>query len=52
VSRPLTSAHEKLGLFSKEDFTYHLATDTYQWPAGARLTFRFDTVERGRHIRY
>jgi transposase len=52
VSRPLTSANEKLGLFSKEDFTYNKATDTSQCPAGARLTFRFDTVERGRHIRY
>src|SRR5262249_30978304 len=51
VARPLTSAHEKLGRFSKEDFTDNLATDTYQCPAGARLTFRFDTVERGRHIR-
>lgn len=52
VSRPITSANEKLGLFSKDDFTYDQATDTYQCPAGAQLTFRFDTVELGRHIRY
>jgi len=26
--------------------------DTYQCPAGETLTFRFDTVEKGRHIRY
>ena len=52
VSRPITSANEKLGLFSKDDFTYDRTTDTYQCPAGARLTFRFDTVELGRHIRY
>jgi transposase len=52
VSRPITSANGKLGLFSKDDFTYDRATDTYQCPAGARLTFRFDTVELGRHIRY
>ena len=26
-------------------------TDTYQGPAGAQLTFRFDAVEHGRHIR-
>jgi transposase len=52
VSRPITSANGKLGLFSKDDFTYDKATDTYQCPAGARLTFRFDTVELGRHIRY
>jgi transposase len=52
VARPVTSANQKLGLFSKEDFTYDGATDTYQCPAGARLTFRFATVELGRHIRY
>ena len=28
------------------------ATDTYQGPAGARLTCRFDTVAHGRHLRY
>jgi transposase len=52
VTRPITSANQKLGLFSKEDFTYDVATATYQCPAGERLTFRFATVEQGRHIRY
>jgi transposase len=52
VARPITSANQKLGLFSKDDFTYEGATDTYQCPAGAQLTFRFATVELGRHIRY
>jgi transposase len=52
VPRPITSANEKLGLFSKDDFIYDKGTDTYQCPAGARLTCRFDTVEHGRHIRY
>jgi hypothetical protein len=51
VARPITSANQKLGLFSKDDFTSNGATDTYQCPAGARLTFRFATVELGRHIR-
>ena len=51
VARPITSANQKLGLFSKDDFTYDGATDTYQCPAGERLTFRFDAVEHGRHIR-
>ena len=49
--RPITSANEQLGLFRKDDFSYASATDTYQCLAGARLTFRFDTVELGRHIR-
>jgi hypothetical protein len=52
VPRPITSANQQLGLFSKDDFTYDRATDTYQCPAGERLTFRFATVELGRHIRY
>jgi transposase len=52
VARPITSANQKLGLFSKDDFIYDGATDTYQCPAGERLTFRFDAVEHGRHIRY
>jgi hypothetical protein len=52
VARPITSANEKLGLFSKDDFIYDKATDTYQCPASARLTFRFDAVEHGRHSRY
>ena len=52
IARPVTSANQKLGLFSKDDFTYDGATDTYQCPAGAQLTCRFATVELGRHIRY
>jgi Transposase domain (DUF772) len=52
VARPLTSANKKLGLFSKDAFPYDGATATYQCPAGARLTFRFETVELGRPIRY
>jgi transposase len=52
MPRPITSASKGLGLFSKEDFAYEAATDTYRCPAGEVLTFRFDTVELGRHIRY
>ena len=52
VARPITSANQQLGLFSKDDFTYDGATDTSQCPAGERLTFRFDAVEHERHIRY
>ena len=51
IARLVTSANQKLGLFSKDDFTYDGATDTSQCPAGAQLTFRFATVELGRPIR-
>ena len=50
-ARPITAAHKTRGRFGKEDFGYDRATDPYQCPAGARLTFRCDTVERGRHLR-
>jgi len=51
VARPITSANQKLGLFSKDDFTYDGAIDTSHCPAGERLTFRFATVEPGQPIR-
>jgi transposase len=52
VARPDTSANTKLGLFGKERFVYDPDTDTYRCPAGQTLTYRFDTVEKERHIRY
>lgn len=52
VPRPDTSANAKLGLFGKEQFVYDPGTDTYRCPAGQSLTYRFDTVEKERHIRY
>jgi hypothetical protein len=52
IARPITSANQKLGLFSKDDVTYEAATDTSGCPAGEVLSCRFDTVELGRHIRY
>jgi transposase len=52
VPRPETSANRKLGLYGKEQFHYDADSDTYRCPAGQTLTFRFDTVEKGRHIRY
>lgn len=52
VSKPLTSANTKLGLYGKEKFTYDPEKDCYRCPAGQELTYRFDTFELGRHIRY
>jgi transposase len=51
VARPITSANQKLGLFSKDACTSDGATDTSQGPAGERLTFRFAPVALGRHSR-
>jgi transposase len=52
VPKPSTSANTKLGLFGKERFSYDPQKDCYQCPAGEELTFRFETTELGRHIRY
>jgi Transposase DDE domain len=49
--RPITSATEQLGRFSKADVIDAKGPDTSQCPAGARLRCRFDPVEHGRHIR-
>ncbi len=52
VPKPNTSANRKLGLFAKEDFRYDQRKDCYRCPAGQRLTFRFQTRELDRDIRY
>jgi len=52
VAKPLTSANRKLGLYGKEKFKYDSHKDCYICPGGQELTYRFDTHEKGRHIRY
>jgi transposase len=52
VPKPSTSANTKLGLFGKERFTDDPQKDCYRCPRGEELTFRFETTELGRHIRY
>jgi transposase len=52
ISKPKTSVNRGLGLFAKEDFCYERRRDSYRCPAGKRLTFRFQTRELGRDVRY
>lgn len=52
VPRPLTSANQKLGLYTKEEFRYEAESDMYVCPADNALTFRFQTSEKGRPVRY
>jgi transposase len=52
VPKPSASANTKLGLLGKERFTDDPAQDCYRYPRGEALTFRFETTELGRHIRY
>jgi hypothetical protein len=51
VPRPLTSANEARGLYTKDDFRYDRARDLYCCPAGQELTFRTTTLELGRTIK-
>jgi len=51
VPRPLTSANETRGLFTKDDFAYDPAADLYRCPAGETLTYRTTTLELGRTIK-
>ena len=51
VPRPLTSANEALGLFTKDDFVYDSVSDSYRCPAGQSLSYRSTTLELGRTIK-
>ncbi len=52
VPKPQTSGNRKLGLFTKEDFTYEASRDCYRCPAGAVLTYRSTTVEGDRRYHH
>ena len=52
VPKPHTSRNQRKGLFTKDDFRYDPANDTYTCPDGAILTFRFQTKEKERETRY
>jgi transposase len=45
--KPLTSGAKADGRFGKQDFRYEPESDSYQCPAGERLTRRFSSVENG-----
>lgn len=52
IPKPQTSASRKRGLFSKEDFRYEQEHDCYWCPAGEKLVYRFQTIEKNREIKY
>src|SRR5258706_8229058 len=52
IPKPLTSVNKKRGLFTKQDFVYEEAKDCYRCPAGEELTYRYQSFEQGRQIRY
>jgi transposase len=52
IAKAETSANPAMGLFGKRDFTYDANKDVYLCPAGTELTYRFNTYELGRELRY
>jgi transposase len=52
IPKPDTSASNRRGLFAKKHFRYDSDQDCYWCPAGKPLTFRFQTTEKGRDIKY
>lgn len=52
IARADTSANTAQGLFGKSKFHYDEQKDVYVCPAGQPLTYRFETYELGRAIRY
>ena len=52
IPKPLTSVNRKRGLFTKQDFVYDEAKDCYSCPAGEELTYRYESFELNRQIRY
>ena len=47
VPKALTSGAKAHGRFGKQDFIYHPEDNTYRCPAGERLTWRYDSIEKG-----
>ncbi len=47
LPKPLTSGSRSKGRFVKQDFRYETEEDVYVCPAGARLSYRYTTEERG-----
>lgn len=52
IPKPSTSSGKKRGLYTKDDFSYDKATDSYTCPQKQTLTFRFNATERDRDIKY
>ena len=51
LPKPKTSPNKAKGLFDRSAFTYIENSDEYECPAGARLTHRTTTTEKGKEIK-
>jgi hypothetical protein len=48
LPKPQTSSAKADGRFGKQDFVYLPEEDTYRWPAGGQLPYRFTNEEDGK----
>jgi transposase len=51
LPKPQTSGAKAEGRFGKQDFVYDAGDDTYRCPAGERLSYRYQGVDKGKMIR-
>jgi len=51
LPKPQTSGAKAEGRFGKQDFVYNADHDSYRCPAGARLSYRYQGVDKGKMIR-
>ena len=47
VPKPYTSGAKAAGRFGKDDFVYDDNENVYRCPAGEKLTYRFENIEKG-----
>ena len=50
VPKPDTTNRKTKGQYTKSDFNYDAERNEYTCPAGERLTYRFDSVEKGKRL--
>ena len=50
IPKPQTSGNRAKGFFSKSDFIYDQATDSFKYPGGHKAVYRFNYNERPGHI--
>lgn len=51
LPKPQTSGAKAEGRFGKQDFVYNAGDDSYRCPAGERLSYRYQSVDKGKMIR-
>lgn len=47
LPKPLTSPSQAKGFFPRDAFRYHPESNEYSCPAGQRLTWRYETIDKG-----